>query len=81
MIKSSDKITNLKGVGPKTAALFGKMGIETIEDLVHLYPRYYVTYDNPIEASDVKIGEPAAVRLILTSPLTVQKTGKLTLVT
>ena len=77
----SDLITTLKGVGPKTAALFGKLNVETIEDLVHMYPRYYVTYEAPIEACDLKIGERAAVRLTLAGPLSVQRTGKLTLVT
>ncbi len=80
-MKASDLITNLKGIGPKTAALFHKLNVETIEDLVHLYPRYYITYEAPIEACDMKIGERAAVRLTLAGPLSVHRTGKLTLVT
>ncbi len=80
-MKASDLITELKGVGPKTAALFHKLNVETIEDLVHLYPRYYITYEAPIEACDMKIGERAAVRLTLSGPLSVHRTGKLTLVT
>ena len=80
-MKASDFITELKGIGPKTAALFHKLNVETIEDLVHLYPRYYITYEAPIEACDVKVGERAAVRLTLTGPLNVHRTGKLTLVT
>ena len=80
-MKASDLINELKGIGPKTAALFHKLNVETIEDLVHLYPRYYITYEAPIEACDVKIGERAAVRLTLTGSLSVHRTGKLTLVT
>ncbi len=79
-MKSSDSISVLKGIGPKTQALFGKLNVETIEDLVHLYPRYYVTYEEPVEACDAKIGERTAVRLTLTGPLSVHRTGKLTLV-
>jgi len=80
-MKASDLITELKGVGLKTAALFHKLNVETIEDLVHLYPRYYITYEAPIEACDLKIGERAAVRLTLSGPLSVHRTGRLTLVT
>lgn len=80
-MKNTDFITSLKGIGPKTAALFRKLNVETIEDLVHLYPRYYITYEAPIEACDLKLGERAAVRLTLSGPLSVHRTGKLTLVT
>ena len=80
-MKASDLISTLKGIGPKTAALFQKLNVETIEDLVHLYPRYYITYEAPIEAADLKVGERAAVRLTLSGPLSVHRTGKLTLVT
>lgn len=79
-MKGDDRITTLKGVGPKTGALFQKLNVETVDDLIHLYPRYYVTYEPPVEACDLKIGERAAVRLTLSSPLTVQRAGKLTLV-
>ena len=80
-MNSSDLITTLKGIGPKTAALFHKLNVETIDDLIHLYPRYYITYETPIEAADLKVGERAAVRLTLSGPLNVLRTGKLTLVT
>lgn len=80
-MKASDLITSLKGIGPKSAELFRKLNVETIEDLVHLYPRYYVTYEAPIEACDARIGERAAFRLTLSGPLSVHRTGKLTLVT
>ena len=59
-MKSSDLITELKGIGPKTAALFHKLNVETIDDLIHLYPRYYITYESPIEAADLKVGDSTA---------------------
>lgn len=80
-MEGTDSISTLKGVGPKTAALFKKLGVETIEDLANFYPRYYVTYEPPVEAADLKIGERASVRLTLSGPLSVQRAGKLTLVT
>lgn len=79
-MKGNDLLTTLKGVGPKTAALFKKLHVDTIEDLVHLYPRYYITYEAPVEAGSLKPGERAAVRLTIGSPMTLQRTGRLTLV-
>lgn len=80
-MQGTDPITSLKGIGPKTAGLFGKLGVENIEDLIHFYPRYYITYDTPVEAADLSVGERAAVRLTLTGPMNVQRTRKLILVT
>ena len=37
----------LKGVGPKTAEKFARLGVATVEDLLGLYPRRYVDYSNP----------------------------------
>ena len=37
----ADKITTLKGVGPKKAEAFARLGIETVEDLVFAFPRIY----------------------------------------
>lgn len=80
-MQGTDAIQTLKGVGPKTAGLFQKLRVETIEDLVNLYPRYYVTYEEPVEAAELKVGERQSVKLTLTGPLTVHRAGKLTIVT
>ena len=39
MMHLSDEVGILKGVGPKKEARLNAMGIRTIEDLVHHYPR------------------------------------------
>ncbi len=47
MIRNRDKsqlnspAQYLKGVGPKVARLLRKLGVETIEDLIHFFPRSY----------------------------------------
>ncbi|MDO4555534.1 MAG: ATP-dependent DNA helicase RecG [Lachnospiraceae bacterium] len=87
-MNGNDSVSVLKGIGPKTAALFGRLGVFTIEDLACLYPRYYITYEPPIPVEEVKSGQRAAVRLTLTAPPVVARPGnhfskskKLTLVT
>lgn len=34
-------ITTIKGIGPKKAALFNRIGIYTVDDLLHTFPRKY----------------------------------------
>lgn len=41
MATESDNIRYLKGVGEKRAALFGKLGIDTVGALLRFYPRSY----------------------------------------
>ncbi|MCX7878882.1 MAG: hypothetical protein N2510_09645 [Ignavibacteria bacterium] len=36
------EIAYIKGVGPKRAEAFAKMGFSRIEDLIHIYPRDYL---------------------------------------
>ena len=56
----------LKGVGPKIAELFGKLGVKNIEDLLYLVPRDYVPTRN---IKDIKVGERVyIICLLYTSP-------------
>ena len=55
------KIINLKGIGDKTAALFNKVGVETIGDLLEYFPRTYDVYEEPIPISEIEEGKTAAV--------------------
>ena len=37
----TDRISSLKGIGPKKAEGFSAAGIETIDDFLHFFPRKY----------------------------------------
>ena len=43
---NDQSIETLKGIGEKTAKLFEKVGIRTVDDLLHYYPKGYDTYGN-----------------------------------
>lgn len=49
-------ITELKGIGEKTGALFGKLGIATVGDLLRYYPRGYDVYEEPVPVSELEEG-------------------------
>lgn len=46
-------IQNIKGIGPAKAKLFKKVGIETIEELLEYYPRYYKDKSEVTRIKDV----------------------------
>ncbi len=49
-------ITELKGIGEKTAGLFAKLRISTIGDLLQYYPRGYDVYEEPVLVSELEEG-------------------------
>ena len=62
-------IDSLKGIGAKTKQTFEKAGIETLEDLIHYYPREYERYEAPVPVMELKEGMYAAVSGRLLAPL------------
>lgn len=61
-MKLQDSITTIKGIGPKKAEAFARIGIETIEDLIFTLPRIYEDRRNVVPVSGLKEGEPAVLR-------------------
>ena len=58
-------ITYLKGVGPKRAQLYKKLGVETEEQLTQLYPRDYVDYTALKTIGEVQPAESCAFRAVV----------------
>lgn len=56
----------LKGVGPKSAELFAKAGVQTIEDLLYYIPRDYTDWTNVVDVGSLRIGDcvTAVVRVV-----------------
>jgi len=55
-------IRELKGVGEKRAALYEKIGIRTLWDLLSHYPRTYEDWSRPVLIRDAVPGEPCCIR-------------------
>ena len=80
-MKITDRVDSLKGIGPKTAGLFAKLNVNTVDDLLRFYPRNYLRYDEPCDIADARIGERVAVEGTIQTYVDVKKIRKLTLVT
>lgn len=59
------EITYLKGVGPKKAELYHKLGVDTAEQLTELYPRDYVDFTNTKTIREAEIGEMCAFHAVV----------------
>lgn len=62
-MKRKDSIRYLKGIGEKRAALFQKLGITCVEDLLYHLPRGYEDRTDIREVADLQEGESVCVRV------------------
>ena len=68
-------IKELKGVGDKNAALFARLGIESVYDLILYFPRTYKKMPPLSKVNELKEGELCAVRLTVDDDLYFKKTA------
>ena len=63
MIPELEKpITYLKGVGPKRAELYQKLGVYSVYDLLNHFPRNYIDYTSQTDIRDCPADENCVVR-------------------
>ena len=75
-MEASHLITEIKGVGVKTTALFSKLHIETIKDLISYFPRGYDHYEEVLPVGELCIGKVQSVRAcIVGTPSMVRAKG------
>ena len=60
-------VTKLRHIGPKRSAALASLGLETVFDLVTLYPRRHIDRTRRVDLSDLMVGEEAAVFAEVTS--------------
>lgn len=61
-MKLDEKITQLKGIGPKKAEALGKLNITTLKDLMLFFPRDYEDRRNRASICALVEGQPAVIR-------------------
>ncbi|WP_296975746.1 ATP-dependent DNA helicase RecG [uncultured Eubacterium sp.] len=62
-------IRYLKGVGEKTARLYNKLGIFTVDDLIRHYPRKYLDYSNTVSVKDAPPDTPVFIKVTMITPV------------
>ncbi|MCR5526979.1 MAG: ATP-dependent DNA helicase RecG [Lachnospiraceae bacterium] len=78
-MKLSENIKNLKGIGEKTSALFGKVGVFSLWDLMLYIPRDFVRYPELTKVSELKVGQTVAAALTVQTDPTLAKAPRLTI--
>lgn len=63
----NDSILSIKGIGEKTAALYKKLGISTVEELLLYFPRAYEYFDKPTTIRDSLKSDYASIRAVVVS--------------
>ena len=62
MSVNNTKIQYIKGVGEKRAALFARLGIETVDDFIRFYPRAYKDWSDIRSIGEVQPGETVCIK-------------------
>ncbi len=57
----SSSVQYIKGIGPKRALYFKKIGVETVEDLLFLVAHRYLDYSKVLKIKDLKINDEASI--------------------
>lgn len=65
MLNADTNIQFVKGVGSKRAELFKKLGVQTVSELVHLYPRQYRDLTNLKKIGECFIDEVCSVQAVV----------------
>ena len=78
---NQNSVMTIKGIGEKTAKLFYRLGVDTVEDLLHYYPRAYDTFKEPVQIADLVPETVAAVSGTLLKTADVVKFGRLQVTT
>ena len=56
-------VSDIKGIGPKKAEAFSKLGITGLEDVLYYYPRSYEDYRSIRSSCDVKDGDEILIQV------------------
>ena len=62
-------ITHLSGIGEKKAALFKKLGVNTVGDMIEYYPRAYDNWSDTTPIGELVGGQTAVVRAKVATPV------------
>ena len=74
-------IIELKGIGEKSATAFGRLGIRNVDSLITMYPKYYLTYEDPKDVNEIEIGQRVSIFVRINSEVHIQYARRIKIVT
>ncbi len=74
--KLDSDIKFLKGVGPKRAELYNKLGVSTVADLLCHYPRSYMDFSAPVSINNALLDENNIIKGRIVKKLAVARIRK-----
>ena len=80
MMNLNMPITVLKGIGPKKALAYHRLGIETVGDMIEFYPRSYEISSGFTKIGHLKLNEVAMVRGKICQAPIMRRAGRLVMV-
>lgn len=78
-IKPTGDIVNLKGIGEKTAKLFYKLNIYTVQELLCHFPRDYEIFGPPVKIAEAPLSVPVTLELTISGSFKWKKVRQLTI--
>lgn len=60
-LKLDSPVQYIKGIGPKRALYFTRIGVETVKDLICLVPRRYVDYSTVLKINETRINDEVTI--------------------
>ncbi len=75
-MKLNDSVTYLKGVGPKLAQMYEKLGVFDLYSLMQYYPRAYLDFTQPVDITQTIVGENNVIRARVYKKLAPQRIRK-----
>lgn len=81
MYRSDSSLIEVKGIGEKSLKLYQKLGLFTVGDLMHYYPKGYERFEAPKKVRELIPGETAAITCRILSSPSARKTSRLSILT
>ena len=77
----SDRIDSVKGIGDKTRALFEKLNVFTVGQLLTYYPRDYETFSGPVPIEALREGNVGVIEASVSKISETRVGGRMTILT
>lgn len=81
-MRQTDQVTAINGIGEKTSALYNKLNIFTVHDLLNHYPRDYEEWKDIVNIGELRVNQVHSINaLVISAPQNISIRKNLTITT